>query len=549
MSIVAGLLLPVLVAAQPGSIITGRLLGSDGKPMVMSHVHLSGGSGYTEYTHSLADPNFASVQVRPDGSFEISTDSLGAMTLQFSGVAYEWLRVPLVLERPTKLSVQVRLAPLAFRENLRDATIIYDFDDVARGKRSTFKQTGKGIFKVTLPTSKKEFKYRLEGVGYHPWGASVQNCTADAYEYLGDGVYTSIVYPKHGSVTVSLDDSRARLPVLPPRLLFSDSLCVQARFIQFYRSCEREVEKYEGAHQDFIEDGGRESDFSYDWNPFRAKIAEDRLRVHDTLLLDELAIEYLEAAMRTRRGFDPTYCGTLLSTVSPRSFAWVYHGAAALQAKRYHPAGEGYVQEILAEHPSFSFRAYLVFRLCSYAKHENRRLEYAKLFSSLTDEYRQTQAGREAVSSLREYSSSEVGTILSPFVFTSLDDSTRTYRNEDFYGKYLLMDFWATWCGPCVAEMPYLHDAYKRYHAQNLEILSVSFDPYTSVVKYFRSAKWGMPWYNAYVKPTDQPTVGLAFNVNFPKPMLIAPNGKILEVGDALRSKNLDSTLSKYLRK
>ena len=534
---------------SPKSTITGILLGSDGKPMVMSHVHLAGGSGYTEQMHSLADPNFASVQVRPDGSFEISTDSLGAMTLQFTGVGHEWLRVPLVLNRPTILSVQVRLAPLALRADLRDATIVYDFDDVARGKRIPFNRHGERLFETTVPCSKKEFKYRLDGVGYQPWGSSLPNCTADAYEYYEDGVYTSILYPKNGSVTVVLDDSRPRLPVLPPTLLFSDSACVQARFIQFYQRYERAVENYETASQDYIRDGGRASEFSYDWTPFRAKIAEDRLREHDTVLLDELAIEYLETAMRTRLGLDPTYCGTLLNTVSPHSLSWVYHAAAALQARRYHPEGEDYIQKIVTEHPSFSFRALLVYRLCWYAKQENRRLEYEKLFSSLTSEYSQTKAGREACEDLRDNSRSEMGRSLIPFVLTSLDDSTRTYRNEDFQGKYLLLDFWATWCGPCVAEMPYLHDAYNRYHANNLEMLSVSFDQNASVVKHFRSLKWGMPWHNAYVKPADQPAVSLAFNVSFPKPMLIAPDGKILEVGDVLRSKNLDKTLSRYLRK
>lgn len=67
-----------------------------------------------------------------------------------------------------------------------------------------------------------------------------------------------------------------------------------------------------------------------------------------------------------------------------------------------------------------------------------------------------------------------VGKPSPPLKFKALDG--REVDLEQLRGKVVLLDFWATWCPPCLEELPHVRDAYGRYKAQGLEIVGVSFD-------------------------------------------------------------------------
>ncbi|WP_165247895.1 TlpA disulfide reductase family protein [Paludisphaera soli] len=121
----------------------------------------------------------------------------------------------------------------------------------------------------------------------------------------------------------------------------------------------------------------------------------------------------------------------------------------------------------------------------------------------------------------------------------------KTVRLASLRGKYVLIDFWATWCTPNLVELPRLQEAYRKYHDAGLEIVSVSLDDTrTAVVDFVKARK--IPWTQLH-NTTSGVDLIEAFGVgSIPASYLIDPQGNVVRID--LRGGALDEALSRLIK-
>ncbi|MCK0130820.1 TlpA family protein disulfide reductase [Flavobacteriaceae bacterium F08102] len=97
---------------------------------------------------------------------------------------------------------------------------------------------------------------------------------------------------------------------------------------------------------------------------------------------------------------------------------------------------------------------------------------YYNTFIAVSTSKENNQSFTEKYEDLKKLSRGAPSPVFTDFV----NNAGGTSSLSDFKGKYVYIDVWATWCGPCLAEVPYLKEIEKKYHGKNIEFVSISID-------------------------------------------------------------------------
>ena len=165
--------------------------------------------------------------------------------------------------------------------------------------------------------------------------------------------------------------------------------------------------------------------------------------------------------------------------------------------------------------------------------------QISSFYDRFTDRVKQTEKGKEIGERIALLKKLAPGSSAPEFELTTPDGKNLALK--DLRGHIVLIDFWASWCGPCIDEMPNVKALYEKYHDRGLEIVGVSMDN--------NKAKWegaieraGLVWHHvSSLKGMNRcPVAKLYQVVAIPKLYIVGKDGKIIAKdlrGEDLREK------------
>ncbi len=170
--------------------------------------------------------------------------------------------------------------------------------------------------------------------------------------------------------------------------------------------------------------------------------------------------------------------------------------------------------------------------------------DYKALFDTFTPAVQQSEYGKELAKMVEMLSIGQIGTVAPNFSQTN--EEGKTVSLSDFRGKYVLIDFWASWCGPCRIENPNIVASYHQFKDKNFTVLGISLD--NDKTKWLEAIKSdGLEWKHVSDLKGWENAVARQYGVtSIPFSLILDPDGKV--IAKNLRGEDLKAFLQELLR-
>jgi peroxiredoxin len=211
----------------------------------------------------------------------------------------------------------------------------------------------------------------------------------------------------------------------------------------------------------------------------------------------------------------------------------------------YDPYATDAVERISADfvkrHPASYVAPIAIIRLMQATQNGQ---EAEELYNLLAQPVQASGLGQYVNQQIQESKINAIGSIVKDF--SQNDTSGHPVSFSSYRGKYVLLDFWASWCRPCRMENPNVVAAYNKFHNKNFTILSVSLDQ--AKPAWLNAIQMdGLTWNHVSdLKGWSNEVAGLFRITSIPQNLLIDPNGKI--IAKNLRGPLLENRLSQILK-
>lgn len=510
-------------------------------------------------------PTTVTLQRRPDGRYG-ATIPPAAQRVTFSVSVPEHglleTQATLPVERPAVFRLRPR--PLFPSESLSVVRAIGDFNGFTATPTDTLHRGASGIWRLAIPFSGDSARFQLRGVGGPSSGAWMPASSyALAPDTSGERTFAGVLRPVRDSLVFEFDPTRFRYDPKPPQIvtMTADSALNVANALSLERY---DAFRHTGVLR-FFRPTTRDSVMQRTLARARGLLntVQDR-RVRAEALVTVVTMGVM--------GGPPPVAESraLLAEHGPESplsrdrvgldaltralyFADTSRGQTAADTARWHERVitrlRAYVmptaRDVRAD-TAVRLTAYLALAYQLAATPTRAGLD--TLIAEAETTFPNHPYVARLASSLGTQRTLRRGVMFPTFRLAALGDTSRVITNGTFAGKLTLIDFWATWCAPCIEEMPVLHQAHDRFSARGFQILSVSADPSIDPVIRLRKGKWSMPWLHAWsAGGPDSPALKALGVIGFPTAVLVDSSGRIVAVDAGLRGAALEQTLTRLL--
>ncbi|NQZ07579.1 MAG: redoxin domain-containing protein [Algicola sp.] len=535
---------PQLTEAESEHELAGHLFGANGKPMTFGQIRIAPLLGKTPENTVVAE-------VGADGQFNIDFDTKQRYQLMFAGVGHLPSRLVVDYQGQKDLKIDVELDSLTYLAQPVNPAVML-FTGVVEGKEKApshnLVANDNGVFTATIDLPAGPIRYKLNGFveGRH-W---VSNPQAAEFSLGRWGNFHSVIEHQGGDWTLNVKPIELRSKLAENPVTLSGDWAEQQQVISVLVQYNRVLQQQRAAKVK-----AKSADFEYQQGLSTLKQMREKYQqqpLKDVVLAMSTAISGQSEAI-----FEQA-----VSQIAPDSWVWSINRvsfASSLtastpeddsierslavfnQIKKLKTHADGY----LDNNGDDDGKAKLLLTLADNHRNNGDNAGYLEYYKNLKDNYSHVWYF-EFYNQILEPTKLGKGVDAPAFKIAALEQPSVMFEKSTFGGKVYLLDFWATWCTPCLKELPVLHETFEAFKDKGFEILSLSADTAANEVTTFRQGKWKMPWKHAFLNDGEHPMVKDYFVFGYPAAFLIDENGKVLATGEKVRGDKLQKTLAEY---